>query len=241
MPKTDSSCDATLAEQREYYRARAAEYDAWWLRQGRYDRGAKPNAVWFDEGAAVARALAEFKPGGDVLELACGTGIWTEKLLPTARSVTAVDASPEMLALNAHRVGKSRVQHVQADLFHWRPDRTYDVVFFGFWLSHVPPELFDAFWQRVAAALNENGRVFFVDSRREPSSTAHDHRLPGPGEVTHLRRLDDGREFRIFKIFYDRADLTARLAGLGWQFQVHETPTYFLHGCGGRPASQVTR
>jgi hypothetical protein len=28
----------------------------------------------------------------------------------------------------------------------WRPDRRYDVVFFGFWLSHVPLERFAAFW-----------------------------------------------------------------------------------------------
>jgi hypothetical protein len=28
-----------LREQADYYRARAPEYDQWWLREGRYDRG----------------------------------------------------------------------------------------------------------------------------------------------------------------------------------------------------------
>jgi demethylmenaquinone methyltransferase/2-methoxy-6-polyprenyl-1,4-benzoquinol methylase len=31
--------ESTLKEQIEYYRARAAEYDEWHLRTGRYDRG----------------------------------------------------------------------------------------------------------------------------------------------------------------------------------------------------------
>ena len=84
----------------------------------------------------------------EVLELACGTGSWTAQLLRHAAHVTAVDASPEMLALARARVGDDeRVAFVEADLFAWRPVRRYDVVCFGFWLSHVPDERFDAFWR----------------------------------------------------------------------------------------------
>jgi trans-aconitate methyltransferase len=60
--------------------------------------------------------------------------------------VTALDAAPEMLALARNRVADPRVKFVCADLFTWRPDRRYDVVFFGFWLSHVPLERFAALW-----------------------------------------------------------------------------------------------
>ena len=73
-----------LREQLDYYGARASEYDQWWLRQGRYDRGAELNARWFAEAAEVELALKVFQPVGHILELACGTGIWTEKLLPSA-------------------------------------------------------------------------------------------------------------------------------------------------------------
>ena len=48
-----------------------------------------------------------------------------------------MDASPEMLAIAAARVGDERARFIQADLFTWAPDRRYDVVFIGFWLSHV--------------------------------------------------------------------------------------------------------
>src|SRR6476620_8472284 len=92
---------AVLREQLDYYRERAAEYDQWWLRQGRYDRGPALNAQWFAEAAAVSSALSAFRPAGRVLELACGTGIWTAQLLPFASHLTALDGSPEMLAINA--------------------------------------------------------------------------------------------------------------------------------------------
>src|ERR1700722_11590141 len=97
---TASDNPATLSQQLEYYRARAGEYDQWWLRQGRYDRGAALNGQWFAEAAVVSSALAAFHPAGRVLELACGTGIWSEQLLPFASHLTAVDGSPEMLAIN---------------------------------------------------------------------------------------------------------------------------------------------
>jgi len=84
-----------------------------------------------------------------VLELACGTGLWMVELAHHATSVTAVDASPEVLEINRARLRETgrenAVRYVEADLFGWRPDAAYDAVFFGFWLSHVPPERFEAF------------------------------------------------------------------------------------------------
>ncbi len=68
-----------LAEQARYYRERAGEYDDWWFRRGRYDRGADANARWFADAAEVEDALERFQPSGQVLELACGTGLWTRR------------------------------------------------------------------------------------------------------------------------------------------------------------------
>lgn len=223
-----------LRQQLEYYRARAGEYDEWFLRRGRYDRGPELNARWFAEVETVRSALAEFDPAGDVLELACGTGLWTERLVARARRVTAVDAAPEVLALNRARLlGATRVSYVEADLFSWAPPQSaFDVVFFGFWLSHVPPDRFAAFWSLVRGALRPRGRFFLVDSRREPTSTALDHRLPDAGRTTHARRLNDGREFEIVKVFHEPDSLRERLSALGWSADIRQTATYFLHGSG---------
>jgi ubiquinone/menaquinone biosynthesis C-methylase UbiE len=226
-----------LAEQAHYYRERAGEYDDWWLRRGRYDHGEETNARWFSDAAEVQAALDRFKPTGEVLELACGTGLWTERLVTHADRVTAVDGSPEMLELCRARVGGKRVEYVQADLFEWEPERTYDVCFFGFWLSHVPEERFEAFWEKVRRALKPNGRVFFIDSSRHDLASAVDHRLSEPDDPTMLRRLADGREYRIVKRFYDPFALQARLAGLGWSMEIDSTREFFVYGQGGPTGS----
>src|SRR5919201_1482511 len=104
-----------LDEQIAYYRARASEYDEWFLRQGRYDRGEEHRRLWFGEVAQVETALAAAAPSGDILELACGTGIWTRRLAAAATHVTAVDASSEVIVINEARVRDPKVEYVQAD------------------------------------------------------------------------------------------------------------------------------
>lgn len=219
-------------EQIAYYRARAGEYDEWFLRDGRYDHGPEWNARWTEEIGQVSEALSAFNPIGDVLELAAGTGLWTERLAQTATSLTAVDAAPETLALNRARAGDANIRYIEADLFDWQPDRQYDVVFFSFWLSHVPPERFDVFWNMVRACLKADGRVFFLDSRYSETSTAADHRLEGEKATTTLRRLKDGREYRIVKVFYQAEELAAKLTRLGWKVTIRTTPHYFIYGDG---------
>lgn len=225
--------DARLAEQLHYYRARAGEYDRWWNREGRFDRGAEANARWFEEAAELERVLERFAPRGAVLELACGTGLWTRHLIRYASRLTAVDAAEEVLAINRARMDNARVEYVQADLFEWRaPPDTYDACFFSFWLSHVPVERFAAFWETVRGALRADGtgRVLFIDSARTARSTATDHHLPGTGEATMTRRLDDGREFQIVKRYYDPGALEAELAELGWRCRAGSTGEFFLYG-----------
>lgn len=234
IPALDS--DAFLQDQIDYYRARAGEYDEWFLRQGRYDRGPTENAAWFADIAELRRQLAAFRPTGHVLELACGTGLWTEQLLHYADHITAVDAAPEVLTLNRERLQSDRVAYVQADLFSWQPSARYDTIFFSFWLSHVPTERFAAFWQMVDRALAENGRVFLIDSRYVESSTATDHQLAAAESQVQARRLNDGRIYQIVKIFYEPPQLTADLAKLGWSLNVATTESYFLYGMGKRNA-----
>ena len=218
-------------EQIAYYRARAPEYDDWWFRRGRYDRGDGQRQAWLAEIVRLETALDEARPAGTVLELACGTGLWTERLARTATSVTAVDVSPEVLAINAARVGRDRIHYVREDLFEWNPRERFDFVFFGFWLSHVPSDRFDLFWSKVQASLKPRGKVFFIDSLRAEESTAANHILPDAGDPVAQRMLDDGRQFRIIKIFYIPEELQNRLEMAGWTGDVRTTGAYFIYGC----------
>lgn len=219
-----------IDEQIAYYRARAFEYDDWWFRRGRYDRGEEQRRAWASEIVRLETALDEARPVGHVLELACGTGIWTERLARSATSVTAVDASPEVLAINATRVDSDRVHYIREDLFEWNPRERFDFVFFGFWLSHVPADRFDLFWLKVQASLNPSGKVFFIDSLRAEESTAANHILPAAGNPVAQRKLDDGRQFRIVEIFYDPRELQQGLEDLGWSGYVRTTGAYFIYG-----------
>jgi demethylmenaquinone methyltransferase/2-methoxy-6-polyprenyl-1,4-benzoquinol methylase len=222
-----------LHQQIEYYRARAGEYDQWWFRTGRYDRGPEFNARWNAEVETVERALGGWlvaRRPRTALELACGTGLFTRRLAPRVGELTAIDASPEVIAINRGRVAADNVEYVEADLFSWRPERHYDAVFFSFWLSHVPAERFAAFWDTVAAALAPGGEAYLIDSVFDTTSTAKDHVLPARDAGVVTRKLNDGREFRIVKFFYRPDELAAKLSALGWRAAIGQTQNYFIHG-----------
>jgi demethylmenaquinone methyltransferase/2-methoxy-6-polyprenyl-1,4-benzoquinol methylase len=212
-----SDLEQLLTEQVDYYRAVAPEYE--------------DNALPYDDGGELAAALDAFGPTGSVLELACGPGVWTGQLLRHATDVTAVDASPEMIGIASGRVGDDRVRFVRANIFDWRPDRRYDVVFFGFWLSHVPLERFTSFWALVADCLEPGGRVFFVDDAyRTP-----DELIEGESSSTILRRLRDGSAHRAVKVPHRAEELQERLARLGWRVQVQATTTGPFYWGSGAP------
>jgi SAM-dependent methyltransferase len=206
-----TNTDPILAEQLAYYRARAREYDKWFRREGLHDLGEEHNARWRLELNRVFSALDAFAPRGDVLELAYGTGEWTIRLAESATRVVGVDAAPEMRELALAKLqdaGKSNVELRVDDLFSWQPDQDYDVVFFAFWLSHVPESRAHRFWRSVHDALRPGGRFFLVDAARAvpernvmhvrncPIATARpssgDSRTVGRFELSSARSIPTG-------------------------------------------------
>lgn len=220
-----------LAEQRAYYRGRAPTYDEWWQRSGPYERGEAEGRDWQRQVATVEASLASFAPVGDVLELAGGTGWWTERLARTADHLTVVDASPETLERNRARVQRLEIDYVVADLFQWEPERRYDVVFFSFWLSHVPRPRFGPFWDLVRRCLAPGGRTFLIDNREEPAARAetHDPHVTEYRTDEHLRRLPDGSEHRVVKVMYQPKELQRLIAAEGWDADIEGTRS-FVYG-----------
>jgi SAM-dependent methyltransferase len=213
-----------LTEQKRYYAERAPEYDDWWYRRGRYE--AEPDALarWQADVAEAEAALDTFAPSGSVLELAAGTGIWTRRLVRLADRVVAVDANAETLALNT-----SAAELVRADVFAWQPAERFDLVFFSFWLSHVPEERFDEFWSLVRAAVLPGGRVFLIDSGA--GDTAHTGTDRADGE--EMRSLSDGRTFRIVKRRWAPGELVERVQPLGFELDLRDSANgHFLYGGG---------
>lgn len=217
--------DALLAEQVAYYSAMAPDYLE--------DAGVE--GVTEEQQDATARAilaaLDSAAPLGDVLELACGPGTFTSELASHATSVTGLDASPEMLEIAAARTTQAtNVDFTQTDLFTWTPDRRYPFVFFGFWLSHVPPERFASFWSTVASALTPEGRVMFIDDGHRTTEEL----IAGPDSSTIERRLRDGRRFRAVKVALEPASLERSLRELGWEIEIQPLAGPFFLGLGRR-------
>jgi demethylmenaquinone methyltransferase/2-methoxy-6-polyprenyl-1,4-benzoquinol methylase len=217
--------DALLAEQLAYYRAQAPEYleDA-----GVYGVTPEDHRA---ASTAIEAALNAAAPLGDVLELACGPGTFTGELAELARSVHALDAAPEMLEIAAARTAtRTNIRFASADLFAWTPDRRYEFIFFGFWLSHVPAERFASFWSTVESALARGGRVMFVDDGHRADTEL----VAGPGSSTIERRLRDGRRFRAVKVALEPRPLEQALRELGWTIEIHRLPGPFFLALGGR-------
>jgi len=205
--------DEILSQQIDYYRRRAGEYDA--TAYGDVDAAR----------ARIARLVQHLRPSGRVLEIACGTGLWTEALARTAETLTAIDTAPEALDIARERVPDATF--VVADVFAWHPGATFDVIFFSAWLSHVPADRFDEFWASIGALLAGGGRVLFIDEHVDEQ--AKEHYLPDRDEIVE-RRLTDGRTFKIVKNFVDPAALERRLQTLGWDCTVHRDGTDWIYG-----------
>jgi demethylmenaquinone methyltransferase/2-methoxy-6-polyprenyl-1,4-benzoquinol methylase len=217
------------ADMLAYYEARAPEYDDWYLRRGRYERGPVHDAAWNAELDMAGRWLDDLPIRGEIVELAAGTGWWSP-LLASKGELSLYDGASAPLERARERLV---AHHLRAHL-HVRdawaePDRQVDALFTGFWLSHVPRARLDDFLGLVRRWLRPEGTFAFIDSLLDPQSSAVDH--PTPADDTSVRRLDDGREFTIVKVYYEPADLEAALARAGFEGAVVTTTgRFFLTG-----------
>ena len=208
----------------------STHYDEWWFRIGPYDNlSAERKAEWESEVARLEVAVDDLRPRGRVLELACGTGLWTVRLVRHADRIVAVDSSPEVIERNRTRTKGSQVEYVRADIFSWEPPDRYDVVFFSFWLSHVPRSRFGLFWKLVERSLAPGGRAIFIDNLWGDGTRPAGIK---PSTSEQVRSdSGDGRKYQIVKIFYEPDALADELADLGWHADITTTGRSFLLGC----------
>ncbi len=238
------STQELLEKQKAYYQARASQYDEWFYRWGRYDFGPKHTRQWEAEAQLVRQQLADQNLTGNVLEFAAGTGIWTQELLKTATHITALDASEEVLVVNKAKTQSDKVTYQVADIFVWQAPQPFDAAFMGFWLSHIPPSKQSYFMNQLANTLQPGGKIFFIDSLPKPSSTAkdmaadlaeHASRTQSSDEESKItRRLNDGQEFELVKVYYQPDDLAALFEAHQMQVTVKRTDNFFLYGWGTR-------
>jgi SAM-dependent methyltransferase len=194
-----TSPEAEDAVLRDYYEARAPHYDEAY-------RGDPP--PWVDELVGDMRARLS---GRRVLELACGTGVWTERLAPVAESVTAVDASPAMLAIAAARLSPYPAVRVRSgDAYRLEEiggDFTGGLAMQ--WLSHVPQARMAEFLEGWHGRLGSGAEVFLGDNQLTAEWVDDLIRRPGESDTYEPRSLPDGREYVIVKNYFAEDQLRA--------------------------------
>jgi demethylmenaquinone methyltransferase/2-methoxy-6-polyprenyl-1,4-benzoquinol methylase len=211
----------------DYYEARAPEYDDWYLRRGRYARGAIHDAAWNAELDAAGRWLDALPWQGELVELAAGTGWWSP-LLASRGELSLYDASPAALDLARDRLLAHRLRaHLHVRDVWAEPDRPVDGLFMGFWLSHVPRARLGEFLALARRWLKPDGRFAAIDSLPDSASGAADH--PEPADDLAVRRLADGREFTIVKAYHQPDELATALTKAGFtDVEVTVTGRFFV-------------
>ena len=217
-------------ELRAYYAARAGEYDDGFLRKGRYSRGAIFDTAWAADMDTATLWLDAQPLSGEIVELAAGTGWWSPLLAQKATTLWLYDINEEPLEFARQRLlAHGLAAHIHVRDAWAEPDRLVDALYCGFWLSHVPRARLGEFLALCRRWLKPGGRLCFIDSRRDPESSAIDH--PPPEDDLSVRKLDDGREFKIVKVYYEPVDLESALLAAGFAAaSVTTTSRFFLMG-----------
>jgi len=193
----------------EYYDRRAAEYDRIYER----DDPARQ-----EELGSLRNDLLSCVEGKKVLELACGTGYWTEAMSHVAESIIALDASNAVLRVAQKREYGCRVEFVRGDLYALPVGSAeFDCVVAGFWVSHVPRAVLTSHLQELLQLVGAGGSVVLFDNVYHVESGELMQSEGASGDTYKVRELDDGSRHRVLKNYFDATQLRslAEAAGFG--------------------------
>ncbi len=172
--------------------------------------------------------LTELLAGRRVLEIACGTGYWTQHIAEVAQSVLALDVNEDLLKLAVARLRSfSNTALLLDDAFTLSTIAdTFDAGFAAFWWSHVPRQQLPSFLDTFHAKLHPGALVIFVDSRRIEGTPAP-CRTDEAGNTYERHHLADGTEHEIIKNFPPREELEQLLRPRSRLLTLHEFPRYW--------------
>ncbi|MCK6424667.1 MAG: class I SAM-dependent methyltransferase [Burkholderiaceae bacterium] len=196
----------------DYYAARATEYDKVY---------AKP------ERQADLRQIEQWLPGvlagRSVLEVACGTGYWTQFFAPRCTRIVAIDSAPETIQIAKSRVPPEKVEFVVGDAYSLPPQpKPLSAGFAGFWWSHVPRTRVGEFLRGFHAALEPGAPVVLLDNRFVPGSSTPITEQDAAGNTYQTRLLSDGTSYRVLKNFPSERELLAAVSPFATGVRYHE-------------------
>ena len=185
----------------DYYRRRAAEYEAIY---------AKPERQ--TDLAILRQAIPAMLRGARVLEIACGTGYWTQLAAEVAAEVVATDLAEEPMQIARSKSYKKQPRFSSADAYAL-PESLgrFDAALAVFWWSHIPRQRIGEFLSSLHARLEPGARIVLMDNRFVEGSSTPVSEIDAQGNTYQLRRLGDGSQVRVLKNFPDEAELRSHL------------------------------
>jgi demethylmenaquinone methyltransferase/2-methoxy-6-polyprenyl-1,4-benzoquinol methylase len=176
----------------KYYAKRAEEYDRI------YHRPERQNDL-----KTLSRMLGEHFRNSNVLEIACGTGYWTQHIAQTAGSITATDYNKEVIDIARQKNYRNcKVSFEQADAYSLSNiSITFSSGFLGFWLSHIPKNKLDGFIKVFHTKLQPGAMVVVIDNKYVEGNSTPTLRNDEEGNTYQLRTLDDGSQHEVLKNF----------------------------------------
>ncbi len=202
----------------DYYARRAAEYEEIYSKPERqHDLSQLKNTV------------KELFTGRDLLELACGTGYWTQVVSSSARSITATDITPEVIEIARAKPYLLSPTFLLADAYH--PSDVagnFDSALAAFWWSHVPKERRVEFLSGLQLRIPAGSLVVFFDNRYVEGSSTPICDTDETGNTYQDRKLADGSVHRVLKNFPSPQELRDLLVPRGTSVEIHELQYYWL-------------
>ena len=208
--------DRTMAD---YYARRASEYERVYQkpeRQGDLRR--------------LTNLLSTAFVGQDVLEVACGTGYWTQFIAKSARSIVAADINPEVLDIaRRKKYASCRVTFLKSDAYLLAEVEAHCTAgFHGFWWSHIPIQKVVAFLNTFHSALLQDALVVMVDNAYVGGSSTPISRRDNDGNTYQIRQLQDGSKHEILKNFPSPEELRTALQPHATDVQVTQLDYYWM-------------
>ena len=180
-----------------YYAKRAQEYETIYLKPERQE--------YIKESKII---LKKYFEGKTVLEIACGTGFWTETISKVSKSILAIDINNEMLEIAKNKKYNCKIDFIQDDSYKLeKVNGNYDSLFSGFWFSHIPKSKIKIFFDIIHNKLNENAIIVFMDNMYVDGSSIPITRFDTDRNSYQIRKLKDNSQYEILKNFYSVNEL----------------------------------
>lgn len=189
-------------EMTDYYAKRASEYERIYRKPERQSNLKQLQAT-----------LAVSFRGLNLLEIACGTGYWTQFACRSAKSIVATDYNEEVLVIAREKdYGDCPITFVKADACVLNEvDGPFSAALVGFWWSHVPKAKLDDFLQVLHSKLSKGATVIMLDNRYVEGSSTPISRTDDEGNTYQTRKLSDGSTHEVLKNFPAQGEFTKRI------------------------------